>query len=400
MEILNYENFVNESIIPVLDVVIDDNGNVYNGDKGFKLMKGHVEKSKSKINIIGEDGNYYPAGIDKNGNLVSVNSEESIALNSEGNFLLVPNHLNKDFGDYWRTDSNYEKLIPILGTGWVNVKIDLESVKRVRRYSSQLGKPKKDPIEFFKSKMKDFTHLIDIKERKRKTSTIQKEMSALILLHHLKEIKDFFTPSSSGFLLESFLAGMFPNAKVLDDNSKIDIISNNVNIQIKFYKSDSKIATQPPLKFNQTLEEWKKENSEFMILAIKFVDKIVFVILDLHPINTDSLNHYSRFLTPKNRNISIPQIIKSKDIVKYEVPILKLDEKINKISTGLKDVLDILYGELSLFQYNVETIISGVDEKGKILNDKEFIEIRNSSEKNLEKMRNQLDELLGKMKLI
>ena len=49
MEILNYENFVNESIIPVLDVVIDDNGNVYNGDKGFKLMKGHVEKSGSKI---------------------------------------------------------------------------------------------------------------------------------------------------------------------------------------------------------------------------------------------------------------------------------------------------------------------------------------------------------------
>ena len=45
-------------------------------------------------------------------------------------------------------------------------------------------------------------------------------------------------------------------------------------------------------------------------------------------------------------------------------------------------------------------IVTTVDEKGKILNDKEFIEIRNSSEKNLEKMRNQLDELLGKMKLI
>jgi hypothetical protein len=59
-----------------------------------------------------------------------------------------------------------------------------------------------------------------LEKRKRSRVTIQKEMSVIILLHYINEIKDYFTPSASGFLFESFLGGLIKNSKVVEDNSK------------------------------------------------------------------------------------------------------------------------------------------------------------------------------------
>lgn len=404
LNISNYKDFLLESIIPVLDMVIDFNGNIYDNSDNYKLVKGHVEKKSNKVvSITGDNGIKYAAGIDKNGKLITVDSIEP---------LKMPERLKDKFGEYWNTDVDYFELLPLVGTGWVNAKIDLEVVKRIRRYSMQLGNNKStDPIEVFKSKMNDFNHTLNIKDRARSTTKIQKEMSSLIILHHLKEIKDFFTPSSAGFLLESFIAGLLPKSKVSDDNSPIDIISNGVNLQIKFYlpSGSFKVPNKLIIGIDETedsaMKRWKKNNSEKLIIALKYSDRIVFAIIDLIP-NVVSPNHFSNFLVKGSNKpstkVSISKIrnaIDSNEIDSYEIPVLNIEDKIDKISKGLKGILDNLYGELSKFQYNIETIISGVNEKGKILDDVEFTNVSNSSEVNLRLMKDELDNLVTNMKL-
>jgi hypothetical protein len=48
-------------------------------------------------------------------------------------------------------------ILPIIPTGWVNVKIDMEVIKRVRRYSSSLGNTGNDnsaAFTIFRNKLK------------------------------------------------------------------------------------------------------------------------------------------------------------------------------------------------------------------------------------------------------
>jgi hypothetical protein len=60
--------------------------------------------------------------------------------------------------------------------------------------------------------------------------------------------------------------------------------------------------------------------------------------------------------------------------------------------------LDELYSELSSFQYNVETIISGVNQEGKILSPNEFRMIVDDSKSNVTNMRSHLDSLISSVK--
>lgn len=378
MEIKSFLKFTeSKSIIPVLDIVIDDDGKLYNGSQK-PLMKGYVEFNSTKkiTRILGDDGKTYPGGIDKNGELIGTN------IDDDGDLL---NSKYQKLG--FNIKNDYSKLLPLQGTGWVNVKIDLEVVKRVRRYSSQLGRKSQDPIVTFTSKMKDFDKLTNIKDRYRVNKTVQKQMSALILLHYLKEIKNHFVPQSSGFLFESFVAGLLPNSKVVDDNSKVDIISNNKRIQVKLYGKGSS-----NIKYTYARG---KDYSQFMILGIKYPDKISILVLDLE--DEDSPRHVSNFMT--QTGISISQIENENErLEKFEIPLLGLEEKIDKISKGLKEILDNLYTQLSEFQYNVETIISGVDEEGNILDGLEFTEISQKAGTNILYMKTELERLTKKLK--
>ena len=91
MDIIKFSDFINEDVkIPVVDILIDIDGNVYNGSQAeFPLRKGNISqiskdvtffsdeknkevKSKKVVinDIVGSDSKSYPLGVDKNGYLV------------------------------------------------------------------------------------------------------------------------------------------------------------------------------------------------------------------------------------------------------------------------------------------------------------------------------------------
>ena len=81
--------------------------------------------------------------------------------------------------------------------------------------------------------------------------------------------------------------------------------------------------------------------------------------------------------------------------MRFSIDLINLEEKIKKIATGLKETLDNLYAELSDFQYNVETIITGVDEKGDIIGPNEFTNLSISAENNIKSMKSKLNDLVS-----
>jgi len=400
MNLFKFTDFLNEAVmLPVLDCVIDDSGNIYNGkSEQYPLRKGNIEKAKvggktKVVGIIGHDGAKYLAGIDKNGQLVAPekNMENGYLVDTDGNQVKVPSYITSTRSRFWKfydtvklpdgtqqegEQYDYSKLIPILATGWVNTKVDMEVVKKVRRYSRGLGTGSRR--DGFVMKLSELQNLSQgLEKRKRSRKTIQKEMSAIMLLHYINEIKDFFTPASAGFLFESFLGGMIKNSKIVEDNSKADIRADGETWQIKLYDGLSSSISVAYLDE----EEAKRENREpqvpvdHFVICLKFADRIEINVLRGIDDEKDPLC-YKNFLTPGGQFSSAK--IKSTPY-KYSLYLMGIEQRIEDIADGLKKAIDDVYADLSDFQYNIESIITGVDEKGKLLNEKRFDDVYNNS---------------------
>lgn len=399
MNLFKFTEFLNEVVmIPVLDCVIDEVGNLYNGKtEQYPLRKGNIEKAKVAgrneiVGIIGHDGVRYLAGIDKNGQLVAPkkNMQNGFLVDDDGKQVKVPNYITNVKSRFWKfydtkktpsgelvqgDDYDYSKLIPNLATGWVNTKVDMEVVKKVRRYSRGLGTGA--GREGFVAKISELQELSQgIEKRKRSRRTIQKEMSAIMLLHYINEIKDFFTPASSGFLFESFLGGMIKNSKIVEDNSKADIRADGESWQIKLY--DSLTATLPVAYLDE--EQAKNEGRlptpvDHFVICLKYADRIEISVLRGVEDKKDPLC-YKNFFTPSNL-FSVAKIKSSP--YKYTLYLMGIEERIEDIADGLKQAIDDVYKDLSKFQYNIESILTGVDEEGKLINEKRFDEVYNNS---------------------
>ena len=57
----------------------------------------------------------------------------------------------------------------------------------------------------------------------------------------------------------------------------------------------------------------------------------------------------------------------NKDLIRiFNIELSNIEERIKNLGEELKKSIDYLYEELSKFQYNVEALITGKDERGKI----------------------------------
>jgi hypothetical protein len=382
--IYKFSEYLKEATqIRVLDVVIDELGNLYSGEFGLPLIKGHIAPLEKEI--IGTDNKKYIAGLDRSGKLFSFNMDsDGYVVNSNGERLLIPQEVLDRYNipnsvRHWKEGREmiYSKILPILSTGWVNIKVDMEAFKKVKRYSSGLG----DDLD---SRLLSLSK--DVLSRNRTTQTIQRELSAIMLLHYLSEVKNHFDPSSSGFLFESFMSGLIPNSIIKEDNQKVDIEDDSGNkYQLKLVDYASQTITL--LKNPQDVD--------FYIIGLKYPTMIKIIVLTTEDDNYE--NYYGEFMVKSGTNkLSIPALraVTGDDFV-YELRLDNIDKRIDNIAKGLNSALDKLYAELSEFQYNVETVITGVDKNCVILEEDDFDRITKDSGRNLRQMREELNRLVG-----
>ena len=437
MGISNFRDFIsmlNETVeLPILDVVIDDNGLVYDG-KQAPLVKGRVERIKAKeliggrsttvykvSRILGDDGKEYPAGIDKNGNVVclTIRLDSQLRVTDEKGapIPVLPEirGMYKIKYDYYYQDPSYDyySIIPIAPTGWVNIKVDLEVVKRVRRYARTLGTNTKGHQSFL-DKLEEFQKFSSLKRdesyiRRLKRGRIQKEMSCILLLRYIDEIKDFFNPSQSGFLLESFISGLIPNARTKEDNSPVDIKTPTDRYQLKFVDFKA--------EYIDIVRDLDGSLLDYYILAIKYVDKVeILVVSGQEMTRRIEAETPMRFVTAGLKKVKpgepvpvVREVGTQRFSMKYLTPITdesilnrftidltNIEGRISNLGESLKENLDKLYSELSDFQYNVETITTGITQDGKVIKDQsEFDVFHLKAERNITNIGVSLKDLVA-----
>jgi hypothetical protein len=129
------------------------------------------------------------------------------------------------------------------------------------------------------------------------------------------------------------------------------------------------------------------------VICFKYPGRIEIYIIDG---DENSKNYCGNFITSGNKSSYTK--VKSSYLSPYVVDLLDIDNNIDKISNGLKSVLNVLYSQLSDFQYNVETIVSGVNKEGKLIDNEEFDRYSDLAKSNASSMRNELENLISHYK--
>ncbi len=382
MNIINFSDYIKESQTRTLDMVIDEQGNLYNNP----VIKGNIDMANKLI--IGMDGKNYIAGIERTGKLFSFlpfDKMNNILFNGEK--IKIPENLAEG-RVFWNKTENYTRLLPLLPTGWVNVKIDMEVIKKIKRFSKNFSN--RIGADGLKDRLEVLSK--DIKLRARKSEAIQKELSAIMMLHYLNELKTHFDPSSAGFLFESYVAGLIPGSFVREDNSSIDLQDKKGSTyQIKLVDKVDGLNIR------------RGEDGEYLnyyIVGVKYADKVRIFIID--GLNTNLPEYVGNFKVRTGAdtfsNSKFKKYTQENCSFVFDLYLINIQERIDSIAKGLKKTLDTLYKNLSEFQYNVETILTGVDEKGNILEPNEFSDLENTSQRNVITMKDELRSLIDIIK--
>jgi hypothetical protein len=122
--------------------------------------------------------------------------------------------------------------------GWINIKIDDQLFIRMDRYVNTLDKIVGNTNKYDLFKKIEVLSNIDNYIKDNKVS-VQSKISIITILQYLKEIRNHFNPSSSGFLLEGFLATLI-HGKIIKGNRPADIkTSYNELDAVRFESTDS-----------------------------------------------------------------------------------------------------------------------------------------------------------------
>lgn len=410
--------------LKVLDNIIDNDGKLANR-KGYII---NVKRGKLTEIIVDDEWSYdtdesernieheYIGGIDKNGFLVGFNFDDNQLLNFDGEIV------RDELGDPWKRNKDpksdddthiasrpeYNDLISTEGTGWVNVKIDMEVIKKVKRFSISLAKG--GGLSSFKERLEKLNNPLDIKANDDDgiTQVIQQKISSIMLLKYLQEMKDSFNPTSAGFLFESFIGGLI-GGTVPDDNKKADVIGDNGfdTYQIKFVdwgadKGNIKLdntridagvdAKGKPKKEGIDHRLLPKDTlCDYYIIGLKQPTKVYIYILDSSLPDTD-VNSLGKYLVKSG--ISISKIKLGKPFI---LDIANLNNKLESISKDLRESLNDIWENLSGIEYNIETITTGVDKDHTVLKDDSIDGLFEDSTSRLIAVNDSLEKLRGSM---
>ena len=129
---------------------------------------------------------------------------------------------------------------------------------------------------------------------------------------------------------------------------------------------------------------------DYYVIGIKHPSKI-----EIYIINKDTVP-----AVQISTGFSMSRILSNENIVNFSFELLNIEQRIASIAKGLKESLDFLYAQLSQFQYNIETIITGVDEKGDVIVDNDgFDSYKSNAMQNVNNMSTELDRLVKSVKV-
>jgi hypothetical protein len=277
--------------------------------------------------------------------------------------------------------------------GWVNVKLDDQLFKRMNRYVVTLdgivGETNKYDL-FKKIEAISFDKINQYISND--TISVQSKISIITILQYLKELRTHFDPTSSGFLLEGFLATLIhgriePGRKPFDMTTtynELDAVRFKATggigktYQIKLYKIDSYIK----VNMSQICDYYVvclKENNDIWVHILdgrdprheQFIGGPLSAqyIKGKFPKKEEIPNVESYIRHDGNKEymvINTKKLRENKLGIKLEIG--NLDELIKRCGENIVSSINDTYVKLSELHYNIDSLVSGVDKNQRLIN--------------------------------
>ena len=250
-----------------------------------------------------------------------------------------------------KEETDFKKQYP----GWVNINVNTIGLKsRIERFTKSFG--------LGKGKLPEKLDMIS--NPPNNIVRLQEAMASIIILEHIKELRDNFNAATSGFLFEEVIAGLLPGETtggVKTDFNKTDVIGyDGTKYQIKLYAGtgyvkvnywkpdDKKVIKNPDLM---------KENPDFIIFAMKQGNVIeIFQI---------SFVEYKEYTLKSGLSLSAMKSI-SDPIGTFDTS--KIDQTVKELLEETYESFSNLFKTVSDFEANLEGMITGVTEGGEKVN--------------------------------
>lgn len=232
--------------------------------------------------------------------------------------------------------------------GWVNVNVNRKGLEsRIKRFTKSFGLGNGNLPEKLNIISNPPTNMV----------RLQEAMASVIILQHIKELRDNFNGPTAGFLFEEVIAGLLPGTtdKVKSSRSKIDVTGyDGTKYQIKLYNSGSYVE----VKYHNTNDEkLMEQNPDFIIFAMK-QDKVIEIF-------QISLDEYKSNSLKSGLSISLMREISDPIGV---LDTSKIDKTIRTLLNDTYDSFSNLFKTVSDLEANLEGMITGVTEGNERVN--------------------------------
>jgi len=281
--------------------------------------------------------------------------------------------------------------------GWVNIKIDNQIFIRMSRYVDALDSVlikttgRKGSINNLEDKLKLLARIDSISE---KNATIQEKISLITLLQYLYEIKKFFDPSSSGYLLEGFIGSLL-YADVLHNKSGVDISQTKlkpeeeiekdeyfnsfrfktagsrgikgITYQVKLYSKKGQISISMKDRCDFYVICLKSENERIEVYILSGDDKSKRNPYILDCAVTDKKTESKlRHKIHKKTGVEIPYCVLSNSTLEtncesIDIELNSIGPMIQSLGADIQNKISVIYDDLSELHFDVDAIISGRD---------------------------------------
>ena len=342
-------------------------------------IDGKLENDSGKINVVYSDL------------ILLVNRMYSKEITN------IPEHNNtlNNFNPKYNKLTFYAKKITTKDSSfnYVQVKIDNNVCDRVKKLVLGMGFDERSNLR------EKISFLSDPLKWKLSTSdpkvllTVQNKVSSIILLDYLAEIKENFNPTTSGFLFESFFAGLI-DGHVVDDNSKIDVYLpgkgpySSKNYQLKLFNESTIYDLNRKKKDGVTvlqsiIDGMPIGQKNFLFIGLKSDNKIETYLVPFNEEFEELMENegydqakltpglLKRFKSTKAYSRNMGEDIFQNRTIEY-LGTLKFGDftnKINEIKKDLGDSLKDVWQSIKQLHDDVEGLVTGVSSKKRKLKD-------------------------------